>query len=150
MKIIAFDLGATFAWAHNSDKASGVDYFHTTLEGIREHRLAAFRLLLTDLFQRKKFDVVIYERPFARGQHATRSLWGMAGVLEECSTCWNMAVLDMPPSTIKKFATGSGKASKQDMIAAARRFGYTGDNEHEADAICLLKYAEANVEKPNV
>ena len=27
-------------------------------------------------------DLIIYERPFARGQHATRSLWGIAGIID--------------------------------------------------------------------
>ncbi len=54
---------------------------------------------------------------------------------------------DVAVSTIKKFATGSGKGCKEDMIAAAKEFGYKGDNEHEADAVCLLKYAEANLER---
>ena len=36
---------------------------------------------------------------------------------------------------------------KEDMIAAAKKFGYKGKNEHEADAVCLLRYAEANFER---
>ena len=32
------------------------------------------------------------------------------------------------------------------MLAAAKRLGYTGENEHEADAFCLLRFAEATLE----
>lgn len=83
---------------------------------------------------------VAYERPFARGAYATRSLWGMAGIIEAVATRRGCAVVDVTPTELKKFATGSGKADKSAMIAAARRLGYEGDNEHEADAWCLLQY----------
>jgi hypothetical protein len=33
------------------------------------------------------------------------------------------------------------------MIKAAQKFGYAGGNEHEADAVCLLHYAIANLER---
>lgn len=152
MKIIAFDLGATFALAHNAKPGVlTVSHIERSAGMIREHWLACIMGNLEIYFQaRGKFDLAIYERPFARGQAATRALWGQAGVVEAVATRHGLPVLDMPPSTIKKFATGHGHASKQDMMAAAKQFGYKSDNEHEADAVCLLKYAEKNVEWPNV
>ncbi len=109
----------------------------------RPHRAA---LLLRHLtwFKEAEFvpDFVVYERPFARGQDATRSGWGLAGVIE--AVFGEVAgIADVDPSTVKKFMTGSGKAEKAEMIEAARALGYDGDNEHCADAVSVLLYAEA-------
>jgi Holliday junction resolvasome RuvABC endonuclease subunit len=143
MRIIAFDLGKNFAWAwrpYGSVVAS-----HFVLDGIRSHRMGQLMELLPPILG-ERFDAVVYETPFARGRDATRSLWGIAGIIEACATNAKCAVVDVAVPTIKKFATGHGKAPKNDMIAAARNFGYRGENEHEADAVCLLAYAEENLE----
>ena len=147
MKIIAFDLGRQFAWANNL--RGRCNTHNLTLAGLeRAHRLQdLLRYLLAQQKFLAKFDVVVYETPFARGRDATRSLWGIAGIIEACATNANLPVVDVAVPTIKKFATGHGKASKVDMIAAAQRMGYKGNNEHEADAVCLLRYAEANLER---
>ena len=45
---------------------------------------------------------------------------------------------DVPPSTLKTYATGKGNASKVDVIVAARdRLGYSGTDDNEADALWL-------------
>jgi Holliday junction resolvasome RuvABC endonuclease subunit len=144
MKIIAFDLGKNFAWAWRDKK--GIIAKTIELQGIRSHRLGELAKLLPSIFHKHQFDVAVYETPFARGRDATRSLWGIAGIIEACATNANIAVLDVATPTIKKFATGHGKAPKDGMIEASRKFGYTNNNEHEADAVCLLAYAEANCE----
>ena len=145
----AFDLGATFGWATNlANHSLEPGWGHSTLPGIRAHRLGAFATWMrANARWLRELDVVVYETPFARGRDATRSLWGMAGVLEACATEFDLAVVDVAVATIKKFATGSGRAPKNSMIEAARRLGYRGEDEHEADAYCLLKYAEENLER---
>lgn len=140
MKIVAFDLGTTWATAQNAPL--GVD--HATLTGKhRPEKMAAFAVALA-AGHWEDFDLVVYERPFARGQAATRFLWGMAGILEAAAAPY-CAIVDITPAEIKKWATGKGGSGKDPMLVAAACMGYTGDNEHEADAFCLLKYAEANL-----
>ena len=143
MKIIAFDLGKNFAWAHNTPYTCG----GIELQGVRAHRLCQLMEYLQDQNWLKQFDAAVYETPFARGRDPTRSLWGIAGIIEACVSQHKLPVMDVAVPTIKKFATGHGKGPKVDMIAAAQRMGYKGSNEHEADAFCLLKYAEANMER---
>ncbi len=121
-----------------------------TTKGIRSHRASQILAWLTALFRScewagQPIDAVIYETPFARGRDATRCLWGIAGLIEAVATAAGAAVVDVQPSKIKAWATGSGKADKDAMTAAAKRMGYAGDNEHEADAYCLLKYGEENI-----
>jgi Holliday junction resolvasome RuvABC endonuclease subunit len=41
------------------------------------------------------------------------------------------------PSRLKKLITGSGVATKKDMIAACAKVGFVTDNNNEADAFCL-------------
>lgn len=147
MKIIAFDLGGTAAYAHNCGPGDEPYAGSRTFAGIREHRFLVWSEWLGQIFSMYRPEAVIYERPFSRGLAATRSGWGYAGILECEATRAGCAVLSMPPATIKKHATGHGFASKQMMMDAARKTGYTGSNEHEADAWCLLRYGETHMER---
>lgn len=53
--------------------------------------------------------------------------------------------VDVPPSTLKKYAAGRGNCGKDEMIAAAiRRFGFEGTSNDEADAFllwCMARHA---------
>jgi crossover junction endodeoxyribonuclease RuvC len=143
MKIIAFDLGSTIGWAANY--SGYLQTGHHTFTGTRVQRFAAIQGWLAELNWRS-VKVVVYETPLVRGQDATRILWGIAALLEAAATRAGLPILDVAVPTIKKFAAGKGFASKLEMLAAAQKFGYTGSDEHEADATCLLNYAAANLE----
>ncbi len=147
LKIIAFDLGSHMAVAHNLQGLPRVQ--HATFKGTRQERAGAtLQWLVEGVMDRAVelgCDAVIYERPFARGQDATRSLWGLAGLIEATANAAGLPCLDVTPAEIKKWATGCSKADKEDMIFTAGLYGYPGDNEHEADAFLLLKFAEATL-----
>lgn len=164
MKIIALDLGSNMALAHNIiPDVNVVD--SKEFDGIRSHRAGAILAWLNRRFTEIKKAgcnesiCVVYERPFGRGFDATRCGWGIAGIIEGLATHHGWAVTDQTPQSIKKFAIGgrarvkmtsaqrrvAAAAEKLDMLAAAQRMGYVGENEHEADAFCLLKYAEENL-----
>lgn len=149
LKVAAFDLGSHMAVAHNLYGTGDVRVNHTEFKGTRVTRAAATKQWLHDLFDGMARigppDFVMYERPFGRGQDATRSLWGLAGLIEAEAGSRNIPVLDQDPSSIKKWTSGNGGAEKHDMLLFAAMTGYAGDNDHEADAYCLLRYAEANV-----
>lgn len=152
MKLIHFDIGSNMALAHNGMGDDAIIVESKTFAGNRQERAAATLRWLLKRFKEMKaegveFDAVHYERPFARGQAATRSLWGVAGVLEAAAAISGWPTLDSTPVEIKKFATGNAKASKEDMISAARKVGYRGHNEHEADAYLGLRYAIQYVTK---
>lgn len=145
LKLIHFDLGANMAYAHNC-MGDVVIADHFTAKGTRQERAAAtlkwLNLRFSDLVKARTVpDAVHYERPFARGMHATRSLWGVAGLVEAVAKQYGLDTFDTTPKEIKKFVAHY-KASKEEMIVAARLLGYMGNNEHEADAWCGLKYAE--------
>ena len=150
MKIAAFDLGTSIAVAHNAFGTDDVRVNHFTAKGNRVERAAQTLAWLQEV--RRGFDAmggldaVVYERPFARGQNATRSLWGLAGLVEAVFGDLS-ALLDWTPAEIKKFTAGDAKADKDTMILFAAMDGYVGDNEHEADAWCMLRMAEKTLTK---
>ena len=149
MRILALDIGSTIGWALVN---SGVEEFgERKLLGLRAERFMYLRSWFMDKLKQDPVDTVIFERPFSRGLHATRSLWGMAGIIEEVALAESCACLDIVPSTIKKWGTGVGNAKKPEMIAAAEKLltltGWADIHlgEHEADAIILGLYAAENI-----
>ncbi len=147
MNILALDLGSTAGWAVVED-GRVIMYGEQEFPGDRANRFRLFRQWLLRRLRDYSPDTVIFERPFCRGLHATRSLWGMAGIVEEvvvdCAAC-----LDIVPSTLKKWATGSGRANKEQMITRAEELIYPDERslrEHEADAIILGLYAAENIQ----
>lgn len=165
MNIIHFDIGSNMAFAHNGCEGVVV-VEHFTAVGSRQHRAAqTLRWLARRAKEMKeagiKLDVVHYDRPFTRGYDASRCLWGIAGIVEAVFGA-DTVLLDSTPQSVKSFALeklgrkptrsktkmkkadreAAAKQEKLWMIEAAQVMGYSGDNEHEADAYCGLKYAE--------
>ena len=54
---------------------------------------------------------------------------------------YNIETMPVHTATLKKFATGNGRASKEDMVKAAIQRGWNPVDDNEADAILLLEYA---------
>lgn len=66
---------------------------------------------------------------------------------------WSKGIpyVDVPPSSLKMFATGVGKGKKEAIFAEAiRRLGYTGSSNDEADALWLRAMACAAYGQPIV
>ncbi len=145
-RILAFDLGTTGAWAFNRGFSYAPARLGTwnLIGENRVEKLAWFSNYL-DVFAGEDYGVVIYERPFVRGRAATRFLWGMAGIVE-AHFGYHSAVVDEAVSSIKKHVTGSGRATKEDMIAAVSALGWNPSNDHEADAAAVCQYCIDNME----
>ncbi len=148
MKILALDLGSVTGWVV-VENSQVLNWGEQEFPGVRTERLWKFQDWLHRIIHEfSHVDVLIFERPFCRGLHATRSLWGMAGVAEAEAHGQGITSLDIVPSTLKKWATGSGRADKQRMIGAAQVLIYPDKRtlrEHEADAIILGLYAAENI-----
>jgi crossover junction endodeoxyribonuclease RuvC len=86
---------------------------------------------------------------FEAARHAAQAMQGalvhqakMQGVLERWAAERGYQYRGYSPAEIKKHATGKGNAKKAEVIAAVRaRYGYTGNDDNEADAIALLHLA---------
>lgn len=58
---------------------------------------------------------------------------------------------DVPPTVLKKYATGKGNANKSEVLAAAiRRLDYAGADDNEADALWLYAMALDHLGRPGV
>ena len=55
----------------------------------------------------------------------------------------NIDYVVVPPSSLKKFATGVSSASKEDMVDACMRHGVTCADDNQADAFFLARVARA-------
>ena len=78
-----------------------------------------------------------YGRP--NGMAALGELGGVVRLaIHEAGARW----VNVPPSSVKKYATGTGNAKKEAVLAAAiRRLGYAGSSTDEADALWLAHIA---------
>jgi len=64
------------------------------------------------------------------------------GVIELLCTERDIPFKGYHAKTIKKHATGNGNCGKKEMIKTAiKKYGYRGNDDNVADAICLLKLA---------
>ena len=77
--IMALDIGTHMGVAVGN-KVKNIKHFPFDLSNkntikVREHKLAVLMNILPDWINNYKPDVVIYEKPFVRGDHATRMLW---------------------------------------------------------------------------
>lgn len=140
MKVLGVDLGSEGAAVGLDNEGNVIDTWLWHLKGNRVQRNGVWGPLIEKIVFDWLPDMVMFERPFCRGIHATRSLWGQAGILEEHAGKVS-AMLDATPSEIKEFATGSGSADKQAMIDAAAKRGYHAETEHAADAYHAALYA---------
>jgi Holliday junction resolvasome RuvABC endonuclease subunit len=140
MNVFALDLGSKSGFAILKDdqitigtkklrhdkRASGVralDFYRWLTQMIREHNIGQ----------------VFFERVYAHSGTEAAHLYGyfmhtLAAVCEE----HGIRCVGIPVTTIKKFATGRGNATKEEMIASARSRGFNPVDDNSADALATL------------
>ena len=57
------------------------------------------------------------------------------------SVCFQQPCISFSVQAIKRFMTGKGNATKDEMIAAARQKGFNPKTDDEADAIAIMLLA---------
>lgn len=76
--------------------------------------------------------------------HRAFDLGEVAGTVKTALFEHEIPYVVVPPVTLKLFATGTTRASKEDMIAAAKASGVDpGDDDNRADALFLARVARA-------
>jgi crossover junction endodeoxyribonuclease RuvC len=76
-----------------------------------------------------------YASAASASAHDRSGLWWL---LIDAFTVRGWRVVEVPPSSLKKYATGKGNASKDQVLASAvRRFDFSIDNNNAADAAWL-------------
>jgi len=156
-RVLALDLGTNTGWATNvlslntdvqGETCSGIRVFDDEISG---WRYLAFKQWLDQELSRFKIEHIVYEETFSKGAYAARILHGFLAILQftfaqrypDVKTRLTMAKVHS--LTLKKFATGNGQASKQEMINKyVTTFGYTPADDNEVDALWLLEYSKQN------
>jgi Holliday junction resolvasome RuvABC endonuclease subunit len=150
MNILALDLGSATGYAIEKDGKiiSGVKKLRHDkhASGVRA---LDFHRWLTQTIQEHSIDRVYFERVYVHSGTEAAHLYGyfmhtLAAVCEEqCIKCVGLSV-----GTIKKFMTGKGNATKEEMIMAARLRGFDPKTDDEADALAILLLALKTIGLP--
>jgi Holliday junction resolvasome RuvABC endonuclease subunit len=141
------DLGTSCGWAtlFDNTRHSGVQVFDLKRGESPGMRYLRFHRWLVDFPMRP--ELCVYEQAIRRGGAATAVALGFEAHL--LSFCAQYGIEHQPVNlkTLKVFATGSGGASKGDMVAAlSRKFGTPLNmDDNEADASWLREWALANI-----
>jgi Holliday junction resolvasome RuvABC endonuclease subunit len=157
MKVLALDLSLTSTGV--ALPACDVERWvpSTGLRGME--RLDWFRSVLAQALAADMPDLVVlegYSMGTARQASHAHALGELGGVLRH--TLWRnqQPFVDVPPASLKKYATGKGNAKKELMLVeAVKRLGYDGSSNDEADALWLRAmaldaYGEPVVQMPQV
>lgn len=145
MKILAIDPAAKCGFAH-SDGHYGVWDLSSSR---KEHPGARLERIRSKLYRAKRdwgFDAIAYEDA-QLGSHnfTTQGLHAeIRGVIKLIAReMGDVPIIEVNPSSLKKFATGNGRADKLQMIRAAKTMlGIETDDDNIADALFVLEYAK--------
>lgn len=145
MNILAIDPSLTSTgWASLSEE--GEDYGRISPQELRGfERLSYIRDSVENLLDTFQPELVVYEG-YSMGRFLGKA-WDrieLGGVLKFMIWSRNIRLLVVPPTSLKLFLTGSGKAEKDDMKREASRiYGRLIKNADEADAYGLLQMGKA-------
>jgi Holliday junction resolvasome RuvABC endonuclease subunit len=142
MNILALDLGTTTGFALSPDKGaliSGTWVLKPSRFEGGGMRFLRFRGFLEEANDNCPFNKVVFEEV---RRHAGTDAAHVYGGLMATLTAWceenEIPYEGVPVGTIKKYVTGKGNASKDEVIAALNALGYGITDHNEADAIALL------------
>ena len=147
MNILALDVGSRTGWTAriNGMIESGVETFSIERNESRGMRFLRFRSWLDGMITTVNPSLIVYERPHQRGGPPTEFLYGLTTRIDEACSVNGIDYKAVHIGTLKKFATGKGNASKDEMMAVARqRMGREPIDDNESDSYLLLEYAIKN------
>ena len=145
VNILALDIASITGWAI-SETEYGTWDFKTRKDESMGMKLLRFRAKLNEVNNLIKFNLIVYERAAGRFKNALMHEAKLIGVVEEWCELNGVAYRSYSATEIKLFATGKGSAGKPVMIKAAKtKFGYTGEDDNEADALHLLALAKKDL-----
>ena len=170
MRILALDLGTNTGFAYD-DPHEGLtcgtwklasakevkDWGKLRLTRRRDPRVMRLFDLVSGLHDLHRFDVILFEDvQFASSTYQVQ-LWSSlrAAVWLACKVVHPIPYFDcVPVGTLKAFATGNGAATKDSMLAAAKRKKLLDDptefddlDDNAIDALHLYDWAKQNLKR---
>ncbi len=144
MNILAIDCGLRTGWALIRDGVveSGVQEFGLKRGESPGMRFLRFNAWLREIFDLGEPDLVVFEQPHHRGGPATHLHLGFISRIEEMCAKNGVEYTMVHTATVKKWATGSGRASKEAVVKkAGELLGREPIDDNEADAVAILYWA---------
>jgi len=145
MKILALDTATKTGWCIYEGRVieSGVQDFSKKRGESNGLMFMRFRKWLADLCALVEPDLIVYEQAHHRGGAATEICVNLTGRVQEIAANRGIEAAPVRTNSLKKFATGHGKASKEMMIEAAKPFlGRVPIDDNEADAVHVARWAQ--------
>lgn len=152
--VLALDLATKTGWAlrdRSGNLESGVQEFELKRGESAGMRFLRFRKWMKDMialgelgtkYSQNEPGLILFEQAHHRGGAATQLCVGLVTNVLADAAQHGVEHMSVHSATLKKFATGSGKSSKEEMITKAKEF-YPNvillDDNH-ADALLMLKY----------
>ena len=143
-RILALDLAAETGFAiqrADGEVVTGVVCFLSTLNP--GSRWIRFREWLKGMIDFEDPQRIIFEEPFIHMKHRSGIglSYGFKTILEMLAAQHEIPCHGIAPTVLKKWATGHGNATKDQMAVYARSMGWQVENHNICDAMWLLEYA---------
>jgi Holliday junction resolvasome RuvABC endonuclease subunit len=147
--ILALDLATLTGYALGADSItlSGTQSFAPEKNAHPATRFAKFNRWLAFMLKSYDFNLIAYEAPHYRGGPATEVLVGLSTRVEEHAAEANIRCVKVHSLTLKKFATGNGRADKAEMLIQAsvmwpaKKFS----DDNECDACWIWQWAHDKI-----
>ena len=146
MNILAIDAATKLGWALsvNGQTTSGVQLFDLKRGESPGMRWLRFGSWLREMQRLNPIDIIYFEQAHHRGGAATSVGVGFVTKIHEFAAAVGAETCPVHTATLKSFAartagikSGKGKVT----MAAADKFGWSYQDDNEADALWLLQYA---------
>lgn len=135
MNVFGIDLSLTSTGIAD---ATGARTITNKLRGME--RIEYIRAEIEDTLLLPSLTTLVVLEGYSFGSHASHAheLGELGGVVRWWLWSCGVPYVDVPPATLKRYATGKGNAPKDLMLATAiRKLGYEGHSNDEADALFL-------------
>lgn len=99
---------------------------------------------IQDVIRLHPVELLVIEGPSYGSKQGLLSAGEVRATFELAVWHYQLPVLEVPPGTLKQYATGRGSAPKAEVVAEAiRRLGYSGHDDNVADAMWLAQIGAA-------
>ena len=143
MTLLALDLGTScgFALVKDGKFGSGTKKLRVNKRAFGS-RFLDFRNWLLQMIALYGVQEIYFERVYGHsGTEAAHVYGGLMYTLATVCLEQNLKCVGLTVQTIKKFMTGKGNATKDEMIAATKSRGFDPQTDDEADAIAIMLLA---------
>ena len=150
MTILGMDLslnGSAFAIVEYLEDIDRYHIVNTYLVDNRKAKTHGEKLYnigqkLNEILSNNEIDIFVREKGFTRFNKVTQALYKAVGLVDYILYLHKIPnCKELPPTTIKKIVTGSGKASKEEVEKAIRKYIKQSDYEFktndESDAVAV-------------